>query len=65
MIIDYGKLKGKKVKLLCVFEGLSQTIYYDGIILDSSEVNKVVTISDRFSKTVHIDMDSIKQVVEL
>ena len=65
MMLDYNKLIGKRVKLLCVFPGIKQSIYYDGVILESSEANKVILILDRFGKRVHIDTDTIKQLVEL
>lgn len=65
MILDYSKLVGKKVKLLCAFPGIAQSIYYDGEIISSNEADKIVTIRDRFNKIVHLDSDTIKQVVEL
>lgn len=63
ILFDYSKLAGKKVKIVCVFGDVKTPIYYDGYILEYDSAGKVVTISDRFGKTVFIDADSIKQVV--
>jgi hypothetical protein len=64
MIIDYAKLIGKRVKLVVIYTGCP-LIYYDGTAVEWNSETKVLTIRDRFNKTVHIDSESIKQVVEL
>jgi hypothetical protein len=63
MIVDYGKLKGQKVKIVCVFGDIKNPIYYDGTILDYDAQGMVLTIKDRYSKTVLLDTNSVRQVV--
>ena len=62
MILDYSKLADKKVKIVCIFGDIKNPIYYDGTIIDYDRDGKVLTIKDRFGKTVFLDTDSIKQV---
>ena len=64
MIIDYGRLIGKKVKILAVFSDMNKVpIFYDATVLEYDAVTRVVLISDRYERKIYLDADSIKQVM--
>ena len=63
MNLDYEKLIGKKIKIVCSFGNEKNAIFYEGYIIEYDSVSKVITLKDRFSKTVFLDSDSVKQVV--
>jgi hypothetical protein len=63
MNMNFSKLIGAHVKIVCIFGEIKSPIYYEGDILEYDEGGKVVTIKDRFGKTVFLDTESIRQVV--
>jgi hypothetical protein len=64
MIMDFGRLVGKRVKILAVFsEEHNQPIFYECIIQGYEPQGKVLEITDKFDRRIFIDADSVKQVI--
>jgi len=57
------RLKGRKVRITCVFGNDSPTIFYNGRIV--RVFDNSVLIVDKFGKEVILSFDSIKELKEL
>lgn len=59
--MDYQKLMGKTINILCMFGNSKVPIYYDAVVIDVPD-NKHIIIIDRFGTEIILDIDSIKQI---
>lgn len=59
--MDYQKLIGKAINILCVFGDSKVPIYYDAVIIGIPD-DKHIIITDRFNTKIILDIDSIKQI---